>query len=475
MVEADWTAGFRSQLVERHTTQLDVIGQVPDWLSADLVRNGPSLFEAGSTRLNHWFDGFAKLHKFSIGGGAIHYSSRFIKSKAYTDAVASHKLASHEFASSASMSLAERLAAMVSPVFTDNTNVNVANLSGHCLALTETPSVVEFSLADLSVVGKFRFDDNLCGHITTAHPQVDPDNGCMFNLLTNVSLRSKYRFTAVAANSCRRSAVCAVDVWHPGYIHSFAMTERYLILMEPPLLLQPLELATNASPYIETYRWRPEKPTRFLIVDKSQQRLASIVETNSCFFFHHVNAYEDADRIILDAAVYDDAAIVDQLRLANLLSGNRRLRNASFSRFILNPQTKSVNMEKVSQCNLELPRINDRYNGKPYSFAYGCSQTSEHSFLDELTKIDLKQRSTKTWRRSATFPGEPVFVPRPGGQAEDDGVLLSVVLDTKAETSFLLILDAQSMQERARAMLPDLVPFGFHGQLFAQTREALNV
>lgn len=32
------------------------------------------------------------------------------------------------------------------------------------------------------------------------------------------------------------------------------------------------------------------------------------------------------------------------------------------------------------------------------------------------------------WREEGTFPGEPIFVPRPGGVREDDGVLLSVVL-----------------------------------------------
>jgi carotenoid cleavage dioxygenase-like enzyme len=43
---------------------------------------------------------------------------------------------------------------------------------------------------------------------------------------------------------------------------------------------------------------------------------------------------------------------------------------------------------------------------------------------------------------------------------------LSVVLDANAERSFLLILNAQSFTEVARAEAPHHIPFGFHGQYF---------
>jgi len=47
--------------------------------------------------------------------------------------------------------------------------------------------------------------------------------------------------------------------------------------------------------------------------------------------------------------------------------------------------------------------------------------------------------------------------------AEDDGVLLSVVLDGPAGKSYLLVLDAQTMTEVGRAQLDGVVGFGFHG------------
>ena len=42
-------------------------------------------------------------------------------------------------------------------------------------------------------------------------------------------------------------------------------------------------------------------------------------------------------------------------------------------------------------------------------------------------------------------------------------MILSVVLDGKQGHSFLLVLDAASFTELARAKVPHAIPFGFHG------------
>jgi carotenoid cleavage dioxygenase-like enzyme len=71
------------------------------------------------------------------------------------------------------------------------------------------------------------------------------------------------------------------------------------------------------------------------------------------------------------------------------------------------------------------------------------------------------------WHLAGLYPGEPVFVPTPSPTAEDDGVLLSVVLDLDKDRSFLLVLDAASLNELARAAAPHAIPFHFHGNYFA--------
>ncbi len=48
----------KSQKTETELVKLEIIGEVPSWISGKLVRNGPAIFELGKTNFKHWFDGF---------------------------------------------------------------------------------------------------------------------------------------------------------------------------------------------------------------------------------------------------------------------------------------------------------------------------------------------------------------------------------------------------------------------------------
>lgn len=50
-----------------------------------------------------------------------------------------------------------------------------------------------------------------------------------------------------------------------------------------------------------------------------------------------------------------------------------------------------------------------------------------------------------------------------GDGSEDDGVLLTVVLDGSAGNSYLLVLDARDLREVGRAHVDGVIGFGFHG------------
>ena len=58
-------------------------------------------------------------------------------------------------------------------------------------------------------------------------------------------------------------------------------------------------------------------------------------------------------------------------------------------------------------------------------------------------------------------------MPRPGGTDEDDGVLLSVVIDSTGEgASYLLILDGATLDEVARVAAPHVVNTGLHAHWY---------
>jgi carotenoid cleavage dioxygenase-like enzyme len=161
---------------------------------------------------------------------------------------------------------------------------------------------------------------------------------------------------------------------------------------------------------------------------------------------------------------YEDPTIIDSLYLDE--SGPKgELPPVELRRYTLDLDGGGVRSEPLAEGNLELPRIDyARRNARDYSYAYFTG--SDESWIDRLVKVDVRDGSRSEWTEDGCYPGEPVFVRRPGADGEDAGVVLSVVLDAREGRSFLLVLDAGSFEEIARAEAPHHIPFGFHGQYF---------
>lgn len=90
--------------------------------------------------------------------------------------------------------------------------------------------------------------------------------------------------------------------------------------------------------------------------------------------------------------------------------------------------------------------------------------------FDGLLKFDLEGQSVQTHSfGAARYGGEEIFVPRPDATAEDDGWLITFVHDESEGKSELVIVAAQAMSEEpiARILMPQRVPYGFHGTWIA--------
>ncbi|MEV5606247.1 carotenoid oxygenase family protein [Streptomyces sp. NPDC052299] len=471
----DFAAGLRSLESEKSGHELAVTGSLPDWLSGTLLRNGPACFEAGARTFEHWFDGQAMLHRFAIeSGGRVTYANRYIDTPAARAVCAQGRIAYMEFATDPCRSLFARF---FTPFFTprirraagtsSNPNVNIARFGERLVALTETPVPVEFDAETLATVGIVDYQDELHGQITSAHPHQDRATGDLVNYLTHYSRRSEYRVYRQAAGGTQRELVGCHRVAAPSYMHSFGITGRYLVLAEFPLVVNPLKLLLSGRPFIDNFRWEPQRGTRFVVFDLRHGGVRGVYEGPACFAFHHINAWEEGEDIVLDLAAYRDATVIDAFRLDRLRAGGA-VPQAYPTRFRISLADSRVTAERLSSESLELPRISyEAHNGLPYRYAYGIGARSDQrdSFANQLVKLDTVERTNRLWHSPGTYPGEPVFVPAPGATAEDDGVVLSIVLDAGPHepSSFLLVLDARDFTELARARAPHAIPFGFHG------------
>lgn len=456
---------------------LPIKGNIPGWLSGTLIRNGPITVTIDGKSNEHWFDGLGMLHGFSFHSGEVRYSNRFLRTDAYKAVFDENSLRFDGFAVDPCRSIFRRYFSLFWPSQSHvlhNANINVAKFDDAYVALFEIPLPVKFDLQTLQTLGLFQFQDSLpvnnCWE--SAHPHHDVHKRETINYIVKFGAKNEYIFHRMYDGSAQREIISTIPVEEPSYMHSFAVTENYLILTAFPYVLKPLDLILKGIPFIKNYRWEPERGTNFIIVDRNNGQLVGQYSTKSFFAFHHVNAFEEDGKLHLDIICYDDASIVTgKLFDQNIPEANKnvdypnRLERFTFCNGI-------IRSEKLFAITSELPRINERHDGKPYRYTYlvgfadreGERATTLQS--KAIFKFDTASRQHITWSEKGCSPGEAVFVSTPGVKGEDDGVIMSVVFDEKDNSSFLLILDAKDLKELARAVAPHAIPLGLHGQFF---------
>ncbi len=471
------SVGFRSMEEEIALEDLPVQGTIPGWLRGTLARATPALYEIGGKSTRHFFDGLAMLNVFAFAEGSVSYRSRFLDTNSYRKA-RQGKVDYIGMGNDPCRAFFKRVSALFSPI-NDNANVNVARLGERYLALTEAPFPVEFDPSTLETKGLVKWRDRVGGQLFSAHPHYDEERDELISYVVQLGLRSSYRVFAVAAGSQTRRLIGTIPVSRPCYIHSVGLTKRFVVLAEFPLAINPTHLLLKpARPLMDLLTWEPQRGTRFFLLDRHSGELHSTHETEGFFAFHHVNAFEREGELVVDLIVHEDGPnAIQWLELENLRQPT------PFSewvprlhRFRLPLSGGPVSKERLSDERMELPRINyGLCSMRPYRIVYGVGfRDLQSDYYDQLLKLDLEDSSVGRWSEADCYPSEPVFVGAPGGKDEDDGVILSVVLDARAERSFLLVLDAQSFEELGRAQVPHNIPFGFHGDYFDSPARALD-
>ncbi|XP_072174705.1 carotenoid-cleaving dioxygenase, mitochondrial-like [Diadema setosum] len=500
-------------------TDANVIGKVPAWLKGNLFRNGPGMFEVGPDKMDHLFDGLAFLHRFIIHeGGRIQYQGRFLRSDMYAAALKHQRLTFGGFGTMARhpdpcKTLFQRLLSLFKLEFPDNCNVNWMKLGDDYFVMTETPKLKKIDVDSLDVLDTVRIDNLLGVHTATAHPHTTRD-GTTYNMGTAMSMRCRYSIIQIPPcpkgsdpwDSASILTSIPSSTYCPSYFHSFGLTDNYIIFLEQPLRINTLKALTSkltGQPLTECMQFCKEEKARFYLIRRADGHVFPTHYTADAFFcFHHINAFEDGrGHVAVDMCCYADDGILRRVTMANMLSNGLHTHDSRPLRYVLplvqeeqagslaekarqnggslvtmagSRATATLNddgsiychPEPLADVGLEAPAINYKeYNGRRYQYAYGVGGSTQ-----DLHKIDLETGTVSTWSSPGCFPSEPVFVPSPTSSAEDDGVILSCVLDLEHEGKrpYLLILDARSFTEIARAEVTEKTKtFGFHGMFSA--------
>ncbi|CAM0882745.1 unnamed protein product [Alopecurus aequalis] len=480
---ADQLVAWKSIRQERWEGALEVEGKLPLWLDGTYLRNGPGLWDLGDYGFRHLFDGYATLVRVSFRDGRAVGAHRQIESEAYKAAREHGKVCYREFSEvpkqEGFMAFVGQMARLFTgSSLTDNSNTGVVRLGdGRVLCLTETvKGSIVVDPDTLETVSKFEYEDKLGGLIHAAHPIVTDTE--LWTVIPDL-IRPGYVVVRMDAGSNERQFVGRVDCRGgpaAGWVHSFPVTDNYVVVPEMPLRYCAANLLRAEPTPLYKFQWHPEAGSYMHVMCKASGKVVASVEVPPFVTFHYINAFEEKDdegrvtAIIVDCCEHNaDTSILDNLRLHNLraFTGEDVLTDARVGRFKI-PLDGSPFGELESALDpeqhgraMDMCSINPDRVGKEYRYAYACGARRPCNFPNTLTKIDLVEKTAKNWYEEGAVPSEPYFVPRPGAVEEDDGVAISMV-SAKDGSGYALVLDAKTFKELARAKFPYGLPYGLH-------------
>lgn len=255
---APWLLGWRSVTQASFgPTRVALQGTLPDGLAGSLYRNGPAWTERAGFRYDHWFDGDGMVHRWQLGGRQVQHHARMVATHKFTQ----EQQAGRFLYRAAGTAVPDQQAAR------NNDDVNTANtsvamLNGRLFALWEAGSAIELDPDALSTLGPVTWRDDLAALPFSAHPLIDRDGSAWnFGSIGVVGATGVLIWHIGADAVLRTAQLLHTDA--PGYLHSFAMTQRHLIFV-----LAPYRRLEGDGPFFEQMRFTPEAPCRIAVVPK---------------------------------------------------------------------------------------------------------------------------------------------------------------------------------------------------------------
>lgn len=449
-----YLAGNFAPIRSEDDFDLEVSGEIPAGLRGALFRIGANpQFEPRDPN-HHWFAGDGMVHGFYLADGKASYRNRYVRTPKW------------ELENEAGQAL---FGTFGNPMTTDPramgkdsgvANTNIVWHAGRLMALEEGHAPFEMDPRTLDSKG---YVEAYRGR-TTAHPKLDPVTGEMpwFGYGVGdmpMSAGMSYGVTNAAGEVVRRDDFQAPFA---SMVHDFMVTRNHVLFPILPLT-GSLERAMKGLP---PFAWEPEKGA-YVGVMRRDADVSTIrwFNTEACYVFHPLNAWEEGDKLYCDVMRYNVAPLFPK---ADGSRGDKAAARLVRWTFDLAGASDAIKEEPLDDLDGEFPRVDPRVETLKHRHGwYACDPGGLQTVkMTAIAHLDFETGKRQVYAlNGGDMTSEPVFVPRSKDAPEGDGWLTAVVWRAAENRSDLLIFEARDIEKGpvAVAKIPRRVPFGFHG------------
>ena len=432
---------------------LRVVGEIPRDLAGTFVRNGSNPRFRAEGR-HHWFDGDGMLHAVQFEDGRASYTNRWVRTTAF--------LAEEKAGKSLFRGVTER-PDFTNPLgpFKDSSNTDIVYHGGRLLSLWWlSGAAYVVRLPSLETCGTETWGGKM--PTVSAHPKVDAMTGEL--LLFDYKPYPPYLTYAIVSRSGELVHQTTIDYPGPRLQHDLAITEHYTLFFDMTMMWDP-ELLKIGKTKVRFYRDRPGHIgilPRYASGDKIRW-----FEVSPFYMYHTINAWEEGDKVVLIGCKIEAPCVDDPMNPARQVPtiGVLRLEPMLY-RWELDLATGNVKEMQLDDALTEFPRMDNRALGRKTRYSYNQRFAPVPTLLfDGVIKYDIETKSSSAHSYpQGWFGGEVVFAPRIGSTAEDDGYLVTFVVEEATGTSEAWVMDAKNMTAPplARVQIPQRVPTGYH-------------
>ena len=480
---ADWASAFRNVTLELSEAPLTPSrGRVPEALQGTLYRNGPGRLERGGQWVHHPFDGDGMVTAVRFGPQGVTLSNRFVRTEGW---LAEEKAGKHLYRGVFGTQKPGGLLANALDLRMKNiANTHVVRLGDQLLALWEASSPHALDPDTLETRGLTLLNGVLKpGEAFSAHPRFDPGHHGSERMVTfgvKTGPRSTIRLMEFASAEGPRGEPAGTLLSERSdsfsgfaFLHDFAITPNWAVFLQNAMAFNPLPFALGLKGAAQCLTSKPGSQGQFWLIPRDSGAFAGqpprIVPAPEGFVFHHLNAWEDGDTVVVESITYADFPSIGpgtDFREVDFES----IPCGLLERSTIHLASGAVRHERLSERCCEFAMVNPRWQGLKSQVAWMAvaERDTGNDPLQAIAKLDLHTGEQRIWSAAPRgFVSEPLMVPHPSGSGEDGGWVLTVVWNGARCASDLVILDAATLEEVAVLELPLALPHGLHGSWVA--------